>query len=319
MADNDHTNGETGAPEPDEVTEVTQASAPAEGEPAAVEAAEAASAAADEESTAVMATADDEATQVAAGAGGDGTRSTAVADAGPAPQPSAPPPHRPSDRPFPPGCGGQRPDDVDALHGHEHRRLHAAGRTDRQGPAGHPEPEHVHRRPGGGRHRPAAARERRPAGQGEALRRPHHRRRRGLHHQGHQEGAQLAQGLRAVAQDQRGRPREDRRAAARRIDDRVHLRQRREAQPAAARQPGARVGGREAAGRALEPLLPARHRARRRPRGLHPGGGELVGQAAVVRLRADHPASSPTLSGRRRRPSSGSTGSCGSSRSSPRR
>ena len=72
MADKQRKNGTTGAPEPDEVTAVTQVSAPVEGEPAAAEAAEAASAAADDESTAVMTTPDDEVTQVAAGgAGGD--------------------------------------------------------------------------------------------------------------------------------------------------------------------------------------------------------------------------------------------------------
>ena len=78
MAD-EHKNGETDASEPDEVTEVTLASAPAEGEPAAAEAAQATSAVAGDESTAVMTTADDEVTQVAAGGGGDGDEVTAVA------------------------------------------------------------------------------------------------------------------------------------------------------------------------------------------------------------------------------------------------
>ena len=63
MADKDHKKGETGAPEPDEVTGVTQASGPAE--------------AADDESTAVMATADEEVTQAAGG--GKGDEATAVA------------------------------------------------------------------------------------------------------------------------------------------------------------------------------------------------------------------------------------------------
>ena len=57
-------------------------------------------------------------------------------------------------------------------------------------------------------------------------------------------------------------PREDRRPAARRIQQRVHRRQRREAQPAAADQPGDGVGGPAAAGRALRQVQPARHRAR---------------------------------------------------------
>ena len=56
MADKQHKNGEAGAPEPDEVTEVTQAAAPAEAEPAAAG-----------ESTVVMADASEETTQVAAG------------------------------------------------------------------------------------------------------------------------------------------------------------------------------------------------------------------------------------------------------------
>lgn len=55
MADKTHKNGEAGAPEPDEVTEVTQAFG----------AADAQAAAADKESTAILATADDEITQVA--------------------------------------------------------------------------------------------------------------------------------------------------------------------------------------------------------------------------------------------------------------
>ncbi len=60
MADEQHKNGETGAPEPEEVTEVTLAAAPAEAEPAAVAA----------ESTVVMADANEETTQVEAGDGG---------------------------------------------------------------------------------------------------------------------------------------------------------------------------------------------------------------------------------------------------------
>jgi len=55
VADKTHKNGEAGAPEPDEVTEVTQAFG----------AADAQAAAADKESTAILATADDEITQVA--------------------------------------------------------------------------------------------------------------------------------------------------------------------------------------------------------------------------------------------------------------
>ena len=88
----------------------------------------------------------------------------------------------------------------------------------------------------------------------------------------------------------RRRPREDRRPAARRDDQRLHRGQRREAEPAAAGQPGAPVGRRAVAGRALRPAQPARHRARHRPRGRHPGGGQLVGQAAALRLRPDHAA-----------------------------
>ena len=117
-----------------------------------------------------------------------------------------------------------------------------------------------------------------------------HELRRGLHHQGRQEGPQLARGLRPVAQDQSRRPREDRRPAARRDHQCVHRGQRREAEPAAADQPGAPVGGRTPAGRALRQAQPARHRARHRPRGRHPGGGQLVGQAAALRLRPDHAA-----------------------------
>ena len=86
MADKDHKNSDAGAPEPDEVTEVTQAAAPAEAEPAAAAAAEAQSAAASdatgEESTAVMADAGEEKTQVAAAGGGDGDEVTAVATPG---------------------------------------------------------------------------------------------------------------------------------------------------------------------------------------------------------------------------------------------
>ena len=59
MADKQHKNGEAGAPEPDEVTEVTQAVAPADAEPAAP----------GEETTAVIAGAGEETTQT--GAGGD--------------------------------------------------------------------------------------------------------------------------------------------------------------------------------------------------------------------------------------------------------
>ncbi|HEX5641133.1 MAG TPA: hypothetical protein VFZ86_02205 [Thermoleophilia bacterium] len=57
MADKQHENGETGSPEPGEVTEVTQASAPAEAEPSAAPAAKTQSAVSDE---------DDEVTAVAA-------------------------------------------------------------------------------------------------------------------------------------------------------------------------------------------------------------------------------------------------------------
>ena len=65
MNDDDSRGGDHAAPEPDEVTEVTQSPAPADGEPAAADAAGTASKAATEEgSTAVMAPADDEVTQV---------------------------------------------------------------------------------------------------------------------------------------------------------------------------------------------------------------------------------------------------------------
>ncbi len=83
MADKQHQNGETGAPEPEEVTGVTQASAAAEAEPAAA-AEETRSAAADDESTAVMADASEETTQVEAEGGGD----EATAVLAPAPSPS---------------------------------------------------------------------------------------------------------------------------------------------------------------------------------------------------------------------------------------
>jgi hypothetical protein len=63
MKEDEPKGGGHAAPEPDEVTSVTQASSPAEGEPAA---AETAGAAADEEATAVMAAAGDEVTQAAA-------------------------------------------------------------------------------------------------------------------------------------------------------------------------------------------------------------------------------------------------------------
>jgi hypothetical protein len=68
VADKQHKNGETGAPEPDEVTEVTQAAAPAEAEPAAAG-----------ESTVVMADASEETTQV--DGGGDGGVTAVVASA----------------------------------------------------------------------------------------------------------------------------------------------------------------------------------------------------------------------------------------------
>ena len=61
MADKEHKHGESGAPEPGEVTEVTQASSPAEAGTTAV----------DEESTAVVTPADEEVTQVGAAGGGD--------------------------------------------------------------------------------------------------------------------------------------------------------------------------------------------------------------------------------------------------------
>ena len=76
-----HKKGEAGASEPDERTEVTQAAAPAENEPAAAEAA--AGASGHEETTAVMADSSDEQTQVA-GDAGDG----ATAAAKPARRPS---------------------------------------------------------------------------------------------------------------------------------------------------------------------------------------------------------------------------------------
>jgi hypothetical protein len=61
VADKQHKNGEAGDPEPDEVTEVTQAAAQAEAEPAATA----------DESTVVVADASEETTQVATDAGGD--------------------------------------------------------------------------------------------------------------------------------------------------------------------------------------------------------------------------------------------------------
>jgi hypothetical protein len=70
VADRDPKIGETGAPEPDEVTEVTRAPAPAEGEPVA---SEASATAADEEATAVMAGADDEVTQAVDGGDDEAT------------------------------------------------------------------------------------------------------------------------------------------------------------------------------------------------------------------------------------------------------
>jgi hypothetical protein len=84
VADEQHENGETGSPEPGEVTEVTQASAPAEAEPAAAPAAVSQSAAAGDESTAVMADASEETTQVVTGRGSD----EAAAMAAPARRPS---------------------------------------------------------------------------------------------------------------------------------------------------------------------------------------------------------------------------------------
>ncbi len=66
MADKKRKNGEAGAPEPDEVTGVTQASGPADAQAAAAEDVTVSPAAADEASTEVPATADDEVTQVAA-------------------------------------------------------------------------------------------------------------------------------------------------------------------------------------------------------------------------------------------------------------
>ncbi len=85
--------------------------------------------------------------------------------------------------------------------------------------------------------------------------------------------------------------REDRRSAARRIDQRLRLRQRRQAQPAASCQPGTRLGGREAAGR-------ARRAGSARPSSIpstdpteaDPGGRQLVRPAAAFRLRPGHPA-----------------------------
>ena len=70
MADRDHKNGDTGAPEPDEQTEVTQAAAPAEAEPVAAAAAQ---------------------TQGATGPDEEGTRSM---DGGEATAVVAPPPAR---------------------------------------------------------------------------------------------------------------------------------------------------------------------------------------------------------------------------------
>ena len=55
-------------------------------------------------------------------------------------------------------------------------------------------------------------------------------------------------------------------------------------------------------------VQPARHHARHEPHGRHPGGGELVGQAAALGLRPDHPAPVRAPWGRRRLRSSGSTG-----------
>ena len=89
MADKEHKHGESGAPEPGEVTEVTQASSPAEAGTTAV----------DEESTAVVTPADDEVTQVAAAGGGD-DEVTAVAASPRRPSRLRAPPHRPPDRPL---------------------------------------------------------------------------------------------------------------------------------------------------------------------------------------------------------------------------
>jgi hypothetical protein len=76
VADKQHKNGGAGAPEPGEVTEVTQAAAPAATEPPAI----------DEETTAVSADAGEETTQVAAG--GDDGDEAVTAVAAPAGRPS---------------------------------------------------------------------------------------------------------------------------------------------------------------------------------------------------------------------------------------
>ena len=143
MEDRPH-KGEAGASRAGRGDRRHTASSPAEAQPAAAEA-RGEPAAADEESTAVMADADDEVTQVA-----------------------ATPARRPSRlRGFLIGLlivlslprrRRERRDHLGALHGHEHRRLHEPRRPHRQGSPGDPEPERLHRRPGGHGHRPAAAR-----------------------------------------------------------------------------------------------------------------------------------------------------------------
>ena len=263
-----------------------------------------------------MATADDEVTQVAA-AGGGGDEATAVAAPARRPSRLRAPPHRPADRPLLLGVV------VSGLTMWTHYTvMNTDGYMRIVGPIGK-DPQAIQNLSTyiAGQAVAATDLQQRVSDalpdKAKLFAGPITGASRGLHHQGHQEGAELAQGLRAVAQDQRGRPREDRRAAARRVDDRVHLRQRREAQPPAAGQPGARVGGRascRAGSRAASPRPSSSPAPTRRP----PSRRSRTGRASRCRPTSGRsPCSSPTRSGRRRRPSSGSTGSCGSSRSSP--
>jgi hypothetical protein len=76
VADKQHKNGEAGAPEPDEVTEVTQAATPAAADPSAL----------DEEPTVVIGDAGEETTQV--GAGGDDGHDAVTAVSAPTRRPS---------------------------------------------------------------------------------------------------------------------------------------------------------------------------------------------------------------------------------------